>query len=206
MTGSAQRCLQLALDVACMTRRDLYFLGLPNKGGSLRGGRVPGFRRDGGRRIFFGRFFGFFFRFVFWLVFRRRLRAQVDPQRTPKSTPGAPKMAPRGVPGPVPKRVPKKVDFLVILGMPGTLKIAFSLRRQHSFHFFTLRRFWSKNGSKHRPKMEPKRPQNRSGGGLRGVREPSQKSFKKWCENCRFWGSLGAALGRLLGKVLGGIS
>ena len=130
-------------------------------------------------QVFLGRFFGFFFRFVFWLVFRRRFRAQVDPQRAPKSTPGAPKIAPRRFPGPFPKRVPKKVDFLSIFGVPGASKMRLPLQRELNFHFFTLLRFRSENGSENRPKMEAKWLQNRFGGVLGGFREPSQKSFKK---------------------------
>ena len=128
-------------------------------------------------------FWGVFFRGLFSLVFGKRFGAQKVPRRTPKSSPGAAKMAPREAPGPFPKRVPKKVDFWSFWGVPGTSKIELSLKRELDFHFFTLLRFWTPNGSKNGAKMEPEWSQNQLGGGLGGFPEPSQtlskKSFEK---------------------------
>ena len=128
-------------------------------------------------------FLGVFFRGLFSLVFGKRFGAQKVPRRTPKSSPRAPKIAPREASGPFPKRVPKKVDFWSFWGVPGTSKIELSLKRELDFHFFTLLRFWTPNGSKNGAKMEPEWSQNQLGGGLGGFPEPSQtlskKSFEK---------------------------
>ena len=78
----------------------------------------------------------------------------------PKSTkidPKGIKNAPKRGPKTLPKRVPKKVVFLVVLGVPGTLKIELPPKRELNFHFFKLPPFWSQNGSKNEAKMEPKR-------------------------------------------------
>ena len=54
--------------------------------------------------------------------------------------------------------------------------------------------------------MEPRWLPKPLGGRLGGFLELPQKSSKKCFENCRFWGSLGDPLGRLLGNILEGIS
>ena len=50
----------------------------------------------------------------------------------------------------------KKSLCFSFLRVPGTLKIELSRRRELNFHFFTLLRFWTQNGSKNVAKMEPK--------------------------------------------------
>ena len=130
-------------------------------------------------RFFFGGFWGLLWGLFFEVFFGAVLGAKWVPQNRPKSTPRALKMLPRGVPGPFPKRVPKKVVFWVVLGMPGTLKIELSQKRELNFHFFKVPPFWSQNGSKNGAKMEPKWLPNLLGSRLGGFPEPFQKSFEK---------------------------
>ena len=63
---------------------------------------------------------------------------------------------PEGSWDPSRRGLPKKVDFSSFSGTPGTSKIELSLKRELNFHFFTLLRFWTQNGSKNAAKMEPK--------------------------------------------------
>ena len=84
-----------------------------------------------------------------------------DPKIEPKSSHEGQKWLREGVPGPFPKRVPKKVDFLVVLGVPGTLKIELSPRRELNFHFRTDAQKMYQKGPQKPPKMEPKWIQKR---------------------------------------------
>ena len=129
-----------------------------------------------------------------------------DPKIEPKSSHEGQKWLQEGVPGPFPKRVPKKVDFLVVLGVPGTSKIELPPRRELNFHLFSFPPFGNQNGSKNGAKMEPKWLPNSLGGRLGGFPEPSQKSVKKCIENARFLGALGEPWGGFLEAFLKGIS
>ena len=130
-------------------------------------------------QVFFGGFLGLLGVSFSEVFFGAVSGARWVPQNRPKSTPRPPKMPPRGVPRPFLKRVPKKVNFLVVLGLPGTPKIELPRKRELNFHFFSFPPFWSQNGSKNGTNMEPKWLPNSLGGRLGGFQEPSQKSFKK---------------------------
>ena len=115
----------------------------------------------------------------FIMFFGTVLGAKQISQRRSKWMPRAPKTFPGGVEGPSPKMLPKTKTFLSLFEVPGTLKIELSPRRELNFHFFTLLRFWTPNGSKNEPKMEAKCFQNLLGNNLGRFPEPYPKLTKK---------------------------
>ena len=99
----------------------------------------------------------------FIMFFGTVLGAKQTAQRKSKWMPRAPKTFPGGVEGPSPKMLPKTKAFLSLFEVPGTLKIELSPRRELNFHFFTLLRFWTPNGSKNGARMVPESARRRSG-------------------------------------------